>query len=209
MAWQCNSSSSLTNERGGIHIWRSRNPGWEAAEKLCPRFLHWPRQAHLSLPALVMGQSLEFLSRHSFSCFQRFRRFPPSVFYSLPVDQIIQISTCLLIDFLLLLHTSGLYPEKAMSALQNKASKGIMALRVKWYGVVREHIAKPKTNRPYLSYGLGQDIPCSLPSHCLQVTCWLGQNHTSKSTNKLRGAMREVEQDTAPWPPWSHTGREM
>lgn len=86
-----------------------------------------------------------------------------------------------------------------------KAGKGIVALRVKWYGVVREHIAKPKINWPYLSYGLGQDIPCSLPSHCLQRTCWLGQNHTSKSTNGLSGARREMEQDTALWPPWSHT----
>lgn len=41
--------------------------------------------------------------------------FSPSVFYSLPVDQIIQINTCLFLDFLLFFHTSGLYPQKAMS----------------------------------------------------------------------------------------------
>lgn len=151
---QCNSASSLPNERGWIYTQRSRNLGWEAAEDFGPGLLHWPGQAHLSPSALVIGQSLEVLSRHSFSCFQRFTRFYPSVFYSLPVDQIILISTSL---FLVLLfpHTSGLYPQKAMSAWQNKAGQRMVALRVKWYGVVKEHTAKPKTNGPYLSYALG------------------------------------------------------
>lgn len=83
---QCTSASSLPNERGRIYTRRSRNLGWEAGEDFGPGLLHWPRQTHFSLSALVMGQSLEVLSRHGFSCFQRFRRFSPLVFYSPPVD---------------------------------------------------------------------------------------------------------------------------
>lgn len=190
---QCNPASSLPNERGGIYTQRSRTLGWKAAEDFGPGLLHWPRQAHLSLSALVMGQSLEVLSRHRFSCCQRLRRFSPSVLYSLPEDQIIPVSTCLFLDFLLFLHTCGLHPQKAMSAWQNKAGKGMVVLRVKWCGAAREHIAKPKPNQPYLSYGLGQDLlALCFATACKVCAGWAKtkQKHHQAEWCKKRGGTR-------------------
>lgn len=121
--------------------------------------------------------------------------FSPSVFYSLPVDQIIQINTCLFLDFLLFFHTSGLYPQKAMSVWQNKAGKGMVALRVKWHGGnIQQSLKQTSLKQTSLTNPMAWDKTslALCPGTCLQGTRWLGQNHSSKSTNRLSGARREV-----------------